>query len=132
MVKSIEAIHKALQKLKDAPYQFLRVRFTRLILPVHGMCTKCVHDRKLRLHCPSEKSLLKVSLLFSTAPLCQRPRLYNVYTPCGPCGCVNKRWDAVSNDFSEGQFNLSYLSWIHLVHIRLTGSINSVNLTRRN
>ena len=34
-----------LQKLKVAPYQFLRVRFTRFILPVNGMCTKCVHDR---------------------------------------------------------------------------------------
>ena len=34
-----------LQKLKAAPYQFLRVRFTRFILPVNGMCTKCVHDR---------------------------------------------------------------------------------------
>ena len=33
-----------LQKLKVAPYQFLRVRFTRLMLPVNEMCTKCVHD----------------------------------------------------------------------------------------
>ena len=31
-----------LQKLKVAPYQFLRVRFTRLVLPVNQMCTKCV------------------------------------------------------------------------------------------
>ena len=31
-----------LQKLKVAPYQFLRVRFTWIILPVNGMCTKCV------------------------------------------------------------------------------------------
>jgi hypothetical protein len=57
-----------LQKLKDAPYQFLRVRFTWLTLPVNGMCTKCVHDRQLRLHCPSEKLLLKVPHLFSTPP----------------------------------------------------------------
>ena len=34
-----------LRKLKVALYQFLRVRFTRLVRPVNQMCTKCSHDR---------------------------------------------------------------------------------------
>ena len=67
-----------LQKLKVAPYQFLRVRLTRLMLPVNQMCTKCVHDRPLRLYCPSEKSLLKVSPLFY-APLHEPLGVYRLY-----------------------------------------------------
>ena len=59
-------------------------------------------------------------------------RLYNVHTPCVPCGGVKNNGDTFSNDFSQGQCSLSYLSWTHLVHIWLTGRTNRVNFTRRN
>ena len=51
-----------LQKLKVAPYQFLRLRFTRIIMPVNGMCPQQI----IQNDCLLIKSLLKVSRLLLT------------------------------------------------------------------